>query len=87
MGSKLAELSFTSDGIAIIRMRNGENRLNPPFVKAMTDALDQVERSVYVTHVYSTVFVYNISCSLSMLFPYFLDFPSKVKHPFYLIIS
>ncbi|XP_067652520.1 uncharacterized protein [Haliotis asinina] len=39
------ELTFTDDNIAILRMRNGENRIDRTFVEAFNKALDAVERN------------------------------------------
>ncbi|XP_046552869.1 uncharacterized protein LOC124262425 [Haliotis rubra] len=38
------ELTFTDDNIAILRMRNGENRIDRTFTEAFNKALDTVER-------------------------------------------
>ena len=40
----LIDLEF-DDGVFVLRMRNGENRLNLDFVRALNDALDEVEGS------------------------------------------
>ncbi|XP_067652043.1 uncharacterized protein [Haliotis asinina] len=52
LGNKMAhtfnagiELTFTDDNIAILRMRNGENRIDRTFVEAFNKALDAVERN------------------------------------------
>ncbi|XP_071088765.1 uncharacterized protein [Haliotis cracherodii] len=39
------ELTFTGDNIAILRMRNGENRIDRIFTEAFSKALDTVERN------------------------------------------
>jgi len=33
-----------TDGCVVIRMTNGENRLNPGFISALNNALDKAER-------------------------------------------
>ncbi|XP_060084633.1 uncharacterized protein LOC132563889 [Ylistrum balloti] len=45
MEKRLVTLEFTGDGFAIVRMRNGQNRLNSTFLGSLNQALDEVERN------------------------------------------
>ena len=37
-------VSFLQNGIAVVRMQRGENRINSDFVRAFKDCLDKIER-------------------------------------------
>ncbi|XP_033755842.1 enoyl-CoA delta isomerase 1, peroxisomal-like [Pecten maximus] len=45
MEKRLVTVDFTEDGFAIVRMRNGENRLNLVFLDSLNQALNEVERN------------------------------------------
>ncbi|XP_069110380.1 uncharacterized protein [Argopecten irradians] len=45
MANRLVTVEFTEDGFAIVRMRNGQNRLNLAFLNSLDQALTEVERN------------------------------------------
>ncbi|OWF55133.1 enoyl-CoA delta isomerase 2, peroxisomal-like [Mizuhopecten yessoensis] len=50
----VVRVEYTEDGIAIITMQNGENRLNQIFVTEMWNILDEIERNKDVKAVITT---------------------------------
>ncbi|XP_021352902.1 enoyl-CoA delta isomerase 1, peroxisomal-like, partial [Mizuhopecten yessoensis] len=45
MEKRLVTVEFTQDRFAIVRMRNGQNRLNLIFLDSLNQALNEVERN------------------------------------------
>lgn len=43
----VVSVSFVDGGVAVLRMQNGENRINPAFIEEFHARLDQVEQWVW----------------------------------------